>query len=113
MIEHTKRAGQTITLERAVQKGDNIVPRGTEARAGALLVTPQTRLGYSDMALAAQAGATRLEVSSRPRLAILSTGDEVVDARVYARSAPSPKLQWPLHCKHWSRMSGRTTCPAG
>ena len=65
MIEHTKRDGQTITLERAAQPGDHIVPRGSEARAGALLVAPKTRLGYAEMALAAQAGATRLEVFRR------------------------------------------------
>jgi molybdopterin molybdotransferase len=86
MIEHTKREGQTISLDRAAQKGDHIVPRGSEARAGALLVAPKARLGYAEMALAAQAGATRLEVFAAPRLAILSTGDEVVDAR----SKPGP-----------------------
>jgi molybdopterin molybdotransferase len=81
MIEYTKQEGRTITLERAAQRGEHIVPRGSEARAGALLVAPKTRLGYAEMALAAQAGATRLEVFSAPTLAILSTGDEVVDAR--------------------------------
>ncbi len=81
MIEHTKREGNTITLERAAKSGDHIVFRGTEAKAGALLVAPKTRMGYAEMALAAQAGATRLEVFSAPRLAILSTGDEVVGAR--------------------------------
>ena len=81
MIEYTKRDGRTITLERAAQNGDHIVSRGSEARAGALLVAPKTRLGYAEMALAAQAGATRLDVFAAPRLAILSTGDEVVDAR--------------------------------
>ncbi len=86
MIEHTQREGATILLDRAVAKGDHIVFRGSEARAGALLVAPKTRLGYAEMALAAQAGATRLEVYSSPRLAILSTGDEVVDAR----SQPGP-----------------------
>jgi len=86
MIEHIQRDGSTITLERAVAPGDHIVPRGSEARAGALLVAEKTRLGYAEMALAAQAGATRLEVFAAPRLAILSTGDEVVDAR----SKPGP-----------------------
>jgi molybdopterin molybdotransferase len=83
MIEYTTRDGQMITLERAAQRGDHIVPRGSEARAGALLLAPKTRLGYAEMALAAQAGATRLEVFSPPRLAVLSTGDEVVDARTH------------------------------
>jgi molybdopterin molybdotransferase len=68
-------------IDRAVQSGDHIVPRGSEARVGALLVAPNTRVGYAEMALAAQVGTTRLEVFARPRLAILSTGDEVVDAR--------------------------------
>jgi molybdopterin molybdotransferase len=81
MIEHTKREGRTITLDRAAQIGDHIVPRGSEARAGALLVAASARIGYAEMALAAQAGTTRLEVFAKPRLAILSTGDEVVDAR--------------------------------
>src|ERR1700681_513447 len=81
MIEHSKRDGRTITLDRAAQSGDHIVPRGSEARVGALLVAANTRLGYAEMALAAQAGTTRLEVFANPRLAILSTGDEVVDAR--------------------------------
>jgi molybdopterin molybdotransferase len=81
MIEHTKREGLMITLERAAQRGEHIVPRGSEARASAVLVAPRARLGYAEMALAAQAGATRLNVMVGPRLAILSTGDEVVDAR--------------------------------
>ena len=81
MIEHSKRDGAAITFDRAVQNGDHIVPRGREARAGALLVAAATRVGYAEMALAAQAGSTRLEVAACPRLAILSTGDEVVDAR--------------------------------
>jgi molybdopterin molybdotransferase len=81
MIEHTKRDGRLITLDRAAQSGDHIVPRGSEARTDALLVAANTRMGYAEMALAAQAGATRLEVFASPRLAILSTGDEVVDAR--------------------------------
>jgi molybdopterin molybdotransferase len=86
MVEHTKREGRTITLERAAKLGEHIVPRGTEAREGALLVAPKTRMGYAEMALASQAGATRLAVFAAPRLAILSTGDEVVDAR----SNPGP-----------------------
>ncbi len=81
MIEHTTRDGKTITLERAAHSGDHIVPRGSEAREGTLLVAAKARLGYAEMALAAQAGATRLDVFTVPRVAILSTGDEIVDAR--------------------------------
>ncbi len=87
MVEHIKRDGQTITLERAAKLGEHFVPRGTEARKGALLVAPKTRMGYAEMALAAQAGAhAHCMFLPRRRLAILSTGDEVVDAR----SKPGP-----------------------
>src|ERR1700722_14926607 len=60
MIEYAKRDGKTITLERAAKPGDHIVLRGAEARAGAQLVAEKTRMGCAEMALAAQAGATRL-----------------------------------------------------
>jgi molybdopterin molybdotransferase len=86
MIEHTTREGRTIAVDRESHAGDHIVPHGSEALAGSLLLAAKTRVGYAEMALAAQAGATRLEVFVRPRLAILSTGDEVVDAR----STPGP-----------------------
>ena len=62
MIEHTRREGRTITLDRAAKSGEHIGPRGSEARAGALLVPAAARMGYAEIALAAQAGATRLEV---------------------------------------------------
>jgi molybdopterin molybdotransferase len=81
MIEHTVRDGLTVTLDRTVNKGDHIVPRGSEAREGTVLVAAHSRIGYAEMALAAQSGVTRLNVYALPRLAILSTGDEVVDAR--------------------------------
>lgn len=86
MIEQTRRAGNTITLERSAQPGQNIVNRGQEAAANSLMLRLGTRLGYVELALAAQAGKIHLEVSARPRVAILSTGDEVVDID----SAPGP-----------------------
>lgn len=79
MIEHAKRAGNTVTLERAVECGQSIVLRGRETKANSLLLTNGTSLGYAQLALIAQVGQTRLRVYSRPRVAILSTGDEVVD----------------------------------
>ncbi len=78
MVEHTKREGNRITLERVAERGQNIVPQGKEAKANSLLLAHATRLGYVELALAAQVGQARLAVSSRPRVAILSTGDEVV-----------------------------------
>ncbi len=78
MIEHTQREGDLVRFERAAQAGQNIVPRGSEARAGQTILKPGMRLGFAELALAAQVGATQLQCAKRPRVAILSTGDEVV-----------------------------------
>ena len=78
MIEHTSRDGDSVRFERAAQPGQNIVPRGSEAKRGETILSPGMRLGYAELALAAQVGAAQLRCASKPRIAILSTGDEVV-----------------------------------
>jgi len=78
MIEHTQRNGDVVRFERAARAGQNIVPRGSEAASGQTILTPGMRLGYAELALAAQVGAAQLQCAKRPRVAILSTGDEVV-----------------------------------
>jgi molybdopterin molybdotransferase len=78
MIEHTKRERDTVRFERAAHSGQNFVPRGSEAAVGQTILSPGARLGYAELALAAQVGAVELQCANRPRVAILSTGDEVV-----------------------------------
>jgi molybdopterin molybdotransferase len=78
MIEQTRRKGDLVRFERAAQPGQNIVPRGSEAAAGQTILTPGMRLGYAELALSAQVGAVQLKCARRPRVAVLSTGDEVV-----------------------------------
>ncbi|MGA2098063.1 MAG: gephyrin-like molybdotransferase Glp [Candidatus Acidiferrum sp.] len=78
MIEHTSRDGDQVRFERGAASGQNFVPRGSEARAGQTLLTPGMRLGYAELALAAQVGAAELKCGQKPRVAILSTGDEIV-----------------------------------
>jgi molybdopterin molybdotransferase len=78
MIEQTSRQGDLVRFERATQRVQNIVPRGSEAAAGQVILTPGMRLGYAELALATQVGAVNLRCAKRPRVAILSTGDEVV-----------------------------------
>jgi molybdopterin molybdotransferase len=79
MLEHTSRDGQTVVVDRAVSPGENVVRRGSEARAGAVLLRPGVRLGFVELALLAQVGCEPVRVFRRPRVAILSTGDEVVE----------------------------------
>jgi molybdopterin molybdotransferase len=78
MIEHTQRDGDVVRFECAAQTGQHIVPKGSEAAAGQIILMPGMRLGYAELALAAQVGAVELRCAKKPRVAILSTGDEVV-----------------------------------
>jgi molybdopterin molybdotransferase len=78
MIEHAQREGDRVRVDRDTRAGQNIVPRGSEAQSGQTILTPGSRLGYAELALASQVGQTDLVCSAKPRVAILSTGDEVV-----------------------------------
>jgi molybdopterin molybdotransferase len=84
MIEYTRTeqtGGATqIHFSRTARAGQNIVPRGNEAHAGQILLKAGARLGYVELSLAAQVGCVRPEVWARPRIGILSTGDEVINA---------------------------------
>jgi len=79
MIEHTSRQGDTIQLDRAVKPGQHVVRRGSEQAAGQRVLSAGTRIGFAEIAAAAQVGAASPVVTHKPRIAILSTGDEVVD----------------------------------
>ena len=59
--------------------GENIVPMGAEARAGEVIVPRGTRISAAQIAAAAACGAAQLSVFARPSVAIVATGDELVE----------------------------------
>ena len=81
MIEHVEVAGNSIRLsaERVLRSGGNIVPQGSEARAGDAVLAVGTEIEAAEIALAAACGCASLTVFRRPRVAIIATGDELVD----------------------------------
>ncbi len=79
MVEYTAPSGKDIEIQRSVKTGENFVPRGSEARAGQVLVEPGQRLDHSTIAIAAAVGKGRAQVFRKPRVAVLSTGDELVE----------------------------------
>ncbi|WP_028239284.1 molybdopterin molybdotransferase MoeA [Stutzerimonas azotifigens] len=68
-----------VRLLQAVRAGQHVRPRGGEARAGETLLEGGTRLGPFEIGVAATVGRDRLPVRRRPRVAVLSTGDELVE----------------------------------
>ncbi len=81
MVEYTAEIStleRFVEIRRSVKSGANFVPRGAEARAGQLLVDKGRRLNHALIGMAAAVGKGRVMVYRKPRVAVLSTGDELV-----------------------------------
>ncbi|WP_370599797.1 gephyrin-like molybdotransferase Glp [Pseudomonas nitroreducens] len=70
--------GRVRFLE-ALKVGQHVRPQGQETRKGDCVVPAGTRLGPIEIGLAASLGHAELKVRRRPRVALLSTGDELVE----------------------------------
>jgi molybdopterin molybdotransferase len=79
MVEYTSRDDHTVEIQKSVAPGENVVPRGSEGRAGEVLLQRGQRLDAAVVAVAASVGKASLLVHALPRVAILATGDEIVD----------------------------------
>jgi molybdopterin molybdotransferase len=80
MLEHVENSAGTIRLipPRTIDPGDNVVAKGAQARRGQEQLQAGAKLGPAQIALAASCGYAHLDVYVRPRVAILTTGDELV-----------------------------------
>lgn len=83
---------------RTVAAGENVVPQASEAHRGDVLLEPGTRLGPEQVALAASCGFLSIPVYAKPNVAILATGDELVDrsALTFLSEAGSGDRQPPI-----------------
>lgn len=68
-----------VTFSEPLRVGQNIRPQGQETRVGEQVMSAGTRLGPIELGLAATLGHARLEVVRKVRVALLSTGDELVE----------------------------------
>ncbi len=75
--EHVERVGETVRVREAPLVGANVRAEGEECAAGSLLLARGCRLDARALALAASAGHAELRVLARPRVAILTGGDEL------------------------------------
>ena len=79
MVEYTERAGDAVTVKRPVMARDNLVPAGAEGKQGDVVVARGTRVHHAVVAAAAALGRAEVAVYRRPHVAVLATGDELVD----------------------------------
>ena len=79
MVEDVRLAGDTVTVPADLRAGSNFHRPGADVKAGELVLGAGTQLGAAELGLAAALGFAEVEVRRRPRVALLSTGDELVE----------------------------------
>ena len=80
MHERTERnGGRVLVLEGDIRAGQNLMARGREMRAGEVVVSRGSNLRPAHLGVLASVGRTQVRVVPRPRVAIVSTGDELVE----------------------------------
>src|SRR5581483_3913379 len=78
-VEDTDGGTVRVTVREARDAGRNIRPRGEDIRAGETVVPAGTPIGAAQIAVMASVGAPVVAVHRRPRVAIIGSGDEIVD----------------------------------
>ena len=68
-----------MAIHRAIAAGENIGPRGSESAARSRVLSRGTRIGFPEVAMLASVGRAAAPVYRRPRVAIIPTGDEIVE----------------------------------
>jgi molybdopterin molybdotransferase len=79
MLEHTRKVDDKIEVISAVTPGENVSKRGEDVRKGEIVVKAGTRLKPQHIGLLAGLGITHINAAKKPRVAILSTGNELVE----------------------------------
>ena len=81
MVEHTAVADGLLQVEagRTLRVGENVVPRGAETLVGKVVLPAGRVLGAAEISVAASCGLAQVQVFARPKVAIVATGDELVE----------------------------------
>jgi len=84
MVEETEKlpaanGKDRVRVRQGVHRGDDVRPVGSDLHAGQEVLPAGTRLGAAEIGLLATVGITQVSVYPRPRVAVLSTGDELVE----------------------------------
>lgn len=79
MVEDVHLAGEAVTIPRDLRAGSNFHRPGADVKAGEVVLKAGAQLGAAELGLVAALGFAEVEVYRRPRVALLSTGDELVE----------------------------------
>jgi len=96
MVEYTKRTETEVSVYRSVTPGDNVTGAGSDIMTGELLLRKSQPITPREIGLLAAAGIGQVSVFRRPRVAIFSSGNELIKpgespgfARIYDTNGPA------------------------
>ncbi len=88
MVEHSQPAGgRAIEIRRAASPGQFVTSAGSDMARGEALLRAGTLIGSREIGMLAACGIAQVEVACRPRVAVISTGDELVQPGELLRPA--------------------------
>ncbi|GMR59442.1 hypothetical protein PMAYCL1PPCAC_29637, partial [Pristionchus mayeri] len=88
LLQHDGREEEVIELRKGVEKGQDVRHPGTDIREGDVLLEAGTVLGPAEIGLLASNARREIEVYRRPRVCVMSTGNEVMDCAMDEQLAP-------------------------
>ena len=89
MLEYSSRNDDNVFMHRSVSKGENVMEAGSDIQKGETILRRDQRLSSREIGVLAALGLIEVDVYKRPRVAILSTGAEVVEP---GKPLPSGKI---------------------
>lgn len=79
MVEFTREVGAFVEVYRAVAPGENVMFAGSDVMVGELILRRGTRLTHREIGVLAACGIRKVRVYGKPRVAVISTGNEIVE----------------------------------
>ena len=108
MVEHVVVEGDSLRVEagRSLKVGENVVPRGAETIAGNVVLPVGRVMGAAEISVAASCGLAKVQVFARPTVAIIATGDELVEL-------DEPMAAWQIRNSNSYAMAALTEAAGG
>jgi len=79
MMEYTIQKNNLVSIYRPVSKGENVMEAGSDIRKGETVIKKNQTLSSRDIGILAALGFTKVDVYKRPKVAVISTGAEIVE----------------------------------
>jgi molybdopterin molybdotransferase len=79
MVEHTEGTGSDVTILEEIRKGQNVRPKGEDIKEGALILEKGLTIRPAEVGMLSAMGKANLLVYRKPKVAVMSTGDELVE----------------------------------